>query len=168
MMIRFRPACNRPAKGGWKQLLTAAALVAPLALVGALASPAEEGGKADREQAGAANTETKPYERVDFQVKGASCVACLRRVAKKLKKARGVVKADVSIFNPHWAVVIYDRKKTTFEKVLQAIKDEPVRVEDKKATQLSAVPPLVIPKAGKGHKSDTGSEGKKQAAGQER
>lgn len=87
------------------------------------------------------------FARVDFEVHGSSCVACIRRVAKKLKAARGVILADISIFSPHPAVVVYDRSKTSFPEIVQSVKDEPVRFEQVEEMTLSSVPAVVVPKS---------------------
>lgn len=84
--------------------------------------------------------------RVDFRVEGASCVACLRRVAKGMRETKGVLKADVSIYKPYWAIAIYDAKETNFEKISAIAKAEKVRfaaVEDK---AIAEMPIIVIPK----------------------
>ena len=49
---------------------------------------------------------------MDFRVEGASCVACLMRTGNELRGAKGVIKADVSIYRPYWAIVIYDASQT--------------------------------------------------------
>lgn len=85
--------------------------------------------------------------RADFRVEGASCVACLRRIAKALRDAKGVLKADVSIYRPYWAIVIYDSKATAFDK-LQApiLKQEKVRFSDIEDKTIAELPLIVIPK----------------------
>ncbi|HEY9869266.1 MAG TPA: heavy-metal-associated domain-containing protein [Candidatus Obscuribacterales bacterium] len=87
------------------------------------------------------------FSRVDFQVRGSTCVACIRRVAKKLQSARGVVLADVSIFKPYPAVLVYDRSKTNFQEIRLAVKDEPVRFEQVEESALSTVPAVVLPRS---------------------
>lgn len=86
-----------------------------------------------------------PYLRLDFQVKGVSCVSCIRRVAKGLKNMKGVVKADVSIYYPHWAVVILDKSKADETKVIQAVRKEKVDVTRMTRQDLKEVPVLVVP-----------------------
>lgn len=86
-----------------------------------------------------------PYMRLDFQVKGVSCVACIRRVAKGLKNMKGVVKADVSIYYPHWAVVILDKSKADETKVIQTVRKEKVDVTRMTKQDLKEVPALVVP-----------------------
>lgn len=85
--------------------------------------------------------------RLDFQVAGTSCVACIRRVSNKFQTAPGVLKADVSIYKPHWAVVIFDADKTNQDAVLQAVKTESVYMEALEATPLAAMPAVVVPRA---------------------
>lgn len=86
--------------------------------------------------------------RADFRVEGSSCAACLRRVAKKLHAAPGVIKADVSIFRPYWGLVIYDAETTTTAKVFDAAKDEHVKMVELEDVKIAAVPTIVIPKTG--------------------
>jgi hypothetical protein len=68
-------------------------------------------------------------------------------VAKKLKAAGGVLLADISIFSPHPAVVVYDRSKTSFQEIVRSVKDEPVRFEQVEEITLSSVPAVVVPKS---------------------
>lgn len=85
--------------------------------------------------------------RLDFQLAGTSCVACIRRVANKFQAAPGVIKADVSIYKPHWSVVVFDANKTNQDAVLQAVKTESVYMEALEATPLSSMPAVVVPRA---------------------
>lgn len=93
-----------------------------------------------------AQQQKQSLHRVDFKVEGASCVTCLRRVAKAMRETKGVLKADVSIYKPYWAIAIYDAKATNFQKISEIAKVEKVRftqVEDKAIAQM---PLVVIPK----------------------
>lgn len=85
--------------------------------------------------------------RADFKVEGASCVVCLRRVAKKLKGVAGVVKADVSIFRPYWALVVYDSKKTSLQKVFEAAGDEKVKFSEVEDVPLAEMPLVLLPRS---------------------
>lgn len=87
------------------------------------------------------------YQRVDFQLRGSKCVACIRRVIKKLQKEKGVMKVDISIFPPYWGVVLLDKDKTDFERAFERVKKEDfVRSEKVERKDLDEVPPLVIPR----------------------
>jgi copper chaperone CopZ len=92
--------------------------------------------------------------RMDFRVEGASCVACLRRTGQELRDTKGVIKADVSIYRPYWAIVIYDAKQTNLEKMKDAVKLEKIRLVGVEDQKISAVPAIVIPK-GVGMTSNT-------------
>jgi len=89
-----------------------------------------------------------PYRRLDFQVK-ASCVSCLRRVAKSLKSTRGVVNADVSIYYPHWAVVILDPSVTDEQKIIASVKKEKADVDKLFKQDLKEKPLIVVPRSDK-------------------
>jgi copper chaperone CopZ len=84
--------------------------------------------------------------RADFRVTGASCVGCLRRVGKILRNHKGVVKADVSIFKPHWAIVIFNSDEVTLDQLGDACKIEKVKFEEVEDKPISEVPLIVIPK----------------------
>lgn len=89
-----------------------------------------------------------PYRRLDFQVK-ASCVSCLRRVAKALKSTRGVVSADVAIYYPHWAVVVLDTSMTDEMKVIARVKKEKADIEKLFKQDLKEKPLIVVPRTDK-------------------
>jgi copper chaperone CopZ len=87
-----------------------------------------------------------PFMRLDFQVK-ASCVTCLRKVAKALKGTRGVINADVSIYYPHWAVVIIDTSMIEPEKVIARVKKEKADIDKLIKTDLKEKPIIVVPRS---------------------
>lgn len=89
-----------------------------------------------------------PYLRLDFNLKGATCVTCIRRVAKHLRESRGVYKADISIIRPYEGVVVFDPQKTSVQKLSSEITREEKRasVGDLQLTALSSIPPIVLPK----------------------
>lgn len=87
-----------------------------------------------------------PYQRLDFQVK-ASCVTCLRKVAKALKATRGVVSADVSIYYPHWAVVIIDTAQTDDKKIIARVAKEKANIDKLIKQDLKDKPILVVPRS---------------------
>jgi copper chaperone CopZ len=101
-----------------------------------------------------APTQHQDLHRMDFRVEGASCVACLRRTSQELRDTKGVIKADVSIYRPYWAIVIYDAKQTNLEKMKEAVKVEKIRLVGVEDQKISAVPAIVIPK-GVGMTSNT-------------
>ncbi len=84
--------------------------------------------------------------RADFRVSGASCVGCLRRVAKILRTHKGVLKADVSIFKPHWAIAIYNADEVSLDQLAEACKTEKVKFEEVEDKPIAEVPLIVIPK----------------------
>ncbi|EDM24575.1 heavy-metal-associated domain-containing protein [Caminibacter mediatlanticus] len=57
-----------------------------------------------------------------IDVKGMTCPLCTTAVKRSLKMTPGVLKAKV-ILNTHTAYVIFDEKKVSKEKLLQAIKN---------------------------------------------
>ena len=89
---------------------------------------------------------TVKLHRADFRVTGASCVACLRRIGKTIREQKGVLKADVSIFKPYWAIAIYDAEQTNMDKIYDAIRGEKVKFEDLEDKPIQAVPLIIIPK----------------------
>lgn len=90
-----------------------------------------------------------PFVRLDFQLKGASCVSCIRRISKRLRGSKGVLKADISILSPYEGVVVFEGKKTNLTKIETEIKSEDKRasVTELQLTALEAVPPLVLPRS---------------------
>jgi copper chaperone CopZ len=102
----------------------------------------------------AAANHQQDLHRMDFRVEGASCVSCLRRTGQELRDIKGVIKADVSIYRPYWAIVIYDAKQTNLEKMKEAVKLEKIRLVGVEDQKISAVPAIVIPK-GVGMTSNT-------------
>lgn len=110
------------------------------------ASPAAYAKGAEPSLSTPAKTTGQKLHRADFRVSGASCVACLRRVGKKIRDQQGVLKADVSIFKPYWAIVIYEPNKITMEKIYNAVKDEKIKFEDIEDKTISEIPLIVIPK----------------------
>lgn len=99
--------------------------------------------------AGHATTDKKggqKLHRADFRVAGASCVGCIRRVGRILRAQRGVLKADVSIFRPYWAIVIYNSDEVNLDQLGEACKVEKVKFEEIEDKTISEVPLIVIPK----------------------
>ena len=95
----------------------------------------------------AAPAPTRPaLHQADFRITGASCVVCLRRIGKTLHAAKGVLKADVSIYRPYWAIVIYDANQTKMTTVLQSIASEKVKIEDMEDKAIAGLPLLVMPR----------------------
>lgn len=84
--------------------------------------------------------------RADFRVTGASCVACLRRIGKTIRDQHGVLKADISIFKPYWAIVVYDANATNMDKLYEVVKDEKVKFEEIEDKSIAALPLIIIPK----------------------
>ena len=84
--------------------------------------------------------------RADFRVSGASCVGCVRRVSKLLRTHKGVLKADVSIFKPHWAIVIYNLDEVNLAQLGEARKVEKVKFEEVEDKSVAEVPLIIIPK----------------------
>ncbi len=90
-----------------------------------------------------------PYLRLDFNLKGATCVTCIRRVAKHLRESKGVFKADISILRPYEGVIVFDPQKTNVQKLSSEITKEEKRASagDLQLTALSSIPPIVLPRA---------------------
>lgn len=104
--------------------------------------------------------------RADFRVKGASCVACLRRISKTMREQNGVLKADVSIFKPYWAIAIYDQGKTNMDKIYESVKAEKVTFEEMEDHPIDSLPLIVIPKGmNKAEASTPSGAGSAPAAG---
>lgn len=91
-------------------------------------------------------SKSKNIHRADFRVKGASCVACLRRISKTMRAQKGVIKGDVSIFSPYWAIVIFDGDQTNLDKIYESVKHEKVTFEDMEDRVVDGLPLIVIPK----------------------
>ena len=92
-------------------------------------------------------TETASYLRVDFELKGSQCPACIRRLVKKIRASKGVAKADISIRKPYSGVVVFDKKLTSFEAVKKKMKSEKTEAENIEEEELKTVPQLLIPKS---------------------
>lgn len=95
---------------------------------------------------------SKPFVRVDFQLTGVSCVSCVRNVARNLKGGKGIVKADVSIFPPHWSVVIIDTKAGSVAQVVKLVRKARADVTRLETVSLDSVPVIVVPKAADGNR----------------
>jgi hypothetical protein len=95
---------------------------------------------------GTSTKSNSPYQRLDFQVK-ASCVTCLRKVAKALKATRGVLNADVSIYYPHWGVVVIDTSLTDERKIIARIAKEKAVIDKLLKQDLKEKPLVVVPRS---------------------
>lgn len=91
--------------------------------------------------------EEYPYRRVDFDLKGSKCSSCIRRVVRKVRKSKGVLKADISIKKPYSGVIIFDRKKTDFNTIKKRFKSDKVEAVSVEIEDLKSLPSLLIPKA---------------------
>lgn len=137
------PALAKPdaitAANATDKAVTAAGSAKPASVTSPV-KPASSAAKSD-------NAGAKPsLQRADFRVTGASCVACLRRVAKRMREAPGVLKADVSIFRPYWSLVIYDKKKTTLKKVLDAAVEDKVKFAEVTDVSIAEMPVVLLPR----------------------
>ena len=112
----------------------AAALVLAYLLVGGTGTPALKA------------AEHAALHRLDFRVEGASCVGCLRRIGQKFRDSKGVFKADVSIYKPYWAIVIYDAKVTDLNKLKAAIADEHVKLVEVEDKSIQQIPIVIVPR----------------------
>ena len=83
--------------------------------------------------------------RLDFVVAGSSCVVCLRRVEQKIGHARSVLKAAVSIYPPHAAVVIYDSRKSSAGDIFKSLSGEPVKIQHLSESTVEKIPQVLIP-----------------------
>lgn len=90
--------------------------------------------------------QAKTLSRLDFFVKGSSCAACLIRIEKKLRQAPGVLKATVSIYRPHAAVVIFEPKKLTRADILKILSLEKTSADSLIEEQIKEMPLLITPK----------------------
>ncbi|MBX9695307.1 MAG: heavy-metal-associated domain-containing protein [Cyanobacteria bacterium] len=141
-------AASRYARLGWRDsrfifacLIASGLISANFLPLSPLAVNAEEKG------ADSSKESKQRYTRMDFRVDGASCVACIRRVAQRLKNGKGVVQADISIYRPHWSVVIFETGKTDTKKVVELVrKEKKVEVVGLETQYLSTIPPVVIPR----------------------
>lgn len=130
----------------WKLRLNGSLVMAFLLASGIYGSPTATNTSAIAAPVATKAPDSKKLKRADFRVTGASCVSCLRRVGKTMREQKGVLKADVSIFKPYWALVIYDGALTSVEKIYEAVKSEKVRFEDIEDKTISEVPLIPIPK----------------------
>ncbi|MBZ0189147.1 MAG: hypothetical protein K8F91_23080 [Candidatus Obscuribacterales bacterium] len=130
-----------------KHLGQAMCLVLDFSIVSGLPAATIIPAQAEAQTSASTEKASSKYERIDFQLKGSKCVACIRRVVKKLKKAKGVIKTDISIFPPYWGVVVIDTKSTTFEDAFKkAEKEDSVTYTNLERKQLNEIPTLIIPK----------------------
>jgi len=89
--------------------------------------------------------EKADLHRVDMQVLGSSCAACLIRLEKKLKAEKGVVKVVVSIFKPFKSAIIFDASRTNWKKINQVLAAEKVRADKFRETTVGSVPLVLEP-----------------------
>lgn len=89
-------------------------------------------------------TEPGGLRQADFEVTGAGCVLCIRRLTYVLKHSPGVKEASVTLSKPHKAKVVYDCSKTNLEKIFSQFKQEailrPVKVSQLKDSPLPNPP----------------------------
>ena len=57
-----------------------------------------------------------------------------------------MVSADVSIYHPHWAVVIIETSATDSDKVIAKVKKEKAEIDKLVKTDLKEKPLLVVPR----------------------
>ena len=100
---------------------------------------------ADRQASSALAAEKIVLHRIDMQVLGSSCAACLIRLEKKLKAEKGVVKVVVSIFKPFKSAIIYDASRTNWKKISQVLAGEKVRADKFRERTVDAVPLVLEP-----------------------
>lgn len=105
---------------------------APVAIGGPVAQPASQ--------------KASGLRRADFMITGVSCATCLMRIERSLQAAPGVKKAAVSILKPYGALVIYDSKKTSIERILKTADKEPVHSKDMNDVPIDKIPLVVVPK----------------------
>lgn len=139
--MRLREVKERPEGGGILSQAMILAAMLSLCISCGFNTAAEAGTKDE-----SSTKSSMPYQRLDFQVK-ASCVSCLRRVAKALKATRGVLNADVSIYNPHWAVVIIDTAVIDDKKIIARIVKEKANVDKLTIQDLKEKPIIVVPRS---------------------
>ncbi|MBI1270174.1 hypothetical protein GC174_07065 [bacterium] len=92
-------------------------------------------------------TESKTYLRVDFELKGSQCPACIRRLVKKIRASKGIARADISIRKPYSGVVVFDKKVTSFEAIKKKLRSEKTEADNIEEEELKSVPELLIPKS---------------------
>lgn len=101
--------------------------------------------------AGAARKPGNPghqsLRRADFLVLGA-CPLCCKHILWKLRHCPGVLAAEISIRSPHFAAVIYDKRKTLLQKVIAQITEEKTQVMTVEEHAVSSVPARLELKAG--------------------
>lgn len=87
--------------------------------------------------------------RLDFRVVGKSCAVCLHKMQDRMKTLAGTVKAEVMLKSPYGAVVIYDSKQMTKDKILDKCREgvEDVSFEDIKDVPIKTLPLVLIPEA---------------------
>ena len=138
----------------------------PVGISSAYAVPAAKTSstKSTPSEALTAASDKKSVHRADFRVKGASCVACLRRISKTMREQKGVLKGDVSIFPPYWAIMIYDQNQTNMAKLYEAVAHEKVTFEDIEDRAITGGVPLIVIPKGLGQ-TDSGPGNKNSAPG---
>ena len=86
----------------------------------------------------------KSLRKAEFQVGGASCVVCLRKIEHRLRQSPGVFKAEVSTKRPYQAVVFFDESKTDPHLVWMPLGKDGYTMNDLKVTPVTAVPEGLI------------------------
>lgn len=61
--------------------------------------------------------------KVEFDVLGAGCVSCVRRIEKMFRATPGVEAAQLNGFSPAHATIIYDMDKTSLQSLLDKLKE---------------------------------------------
>lgn len=129
-----------------KSAITGLCSILILSLLPALAQAAPGAGSKPVADNTANPGSRQKLHRADFRVTGASCVACLRRIGKTIREQKGVLKADVSIFKPYWAIVIYDAELINMDKIYDVVKAEKVKFDEIEDKPIQSLPLIVIPK----------------------
>ena len=102
---------------------------------------------ASAESGSDASVKEYPFRRVDFEIRGSKCVSCIRRLVRSLRKSKGVEKCDISVLKPYGGVLVFDRNKTSFEKLLKRLKHEKVTAVNVETADIKTVPSILIPKS---------------------
>ena len=92
------------------------------------------------------NSQSVELHRAEFQVTGSNCASCLRHFALTLACSPGVLKADVSIYQPYWGIVVYDQRKISFTKIVAVAKNQRLGLVSVYDQPIKRMPALLIPK----------------------
>ncbi len=87
----------------------------------------------------------KIIRRLDLNLSGTNCSLCYLKVDMALNKTEGIYKAAIMMVKPYSAVIIYDPKKITMQKIIAFIISKKLKVSKLTDKKIDKIPTVLIP-----------------------